>query len=145
MSRARRHLRQAIGSLLLLQTLQVFVESAALAWVYRGQIMPPYGFHPNQLYDFLSKLRYLLSDWLYWMPALPDRSASRFFRIVALAAKVRRSSSDWEYQAERRSPALWRMAGNLSSILPRRKDWIDWVDSHTTASEATRARPGSSL
>lgn len=71
MSRLRRHLVKAIGSLLLLQTLQVFLETAALAWVYVGQIMPPYSFYPTQLYNFLAKLRYLLSDWLFWMPELP--------------------------------------------------------------------------
>lgn len=71
MKRLRRHLLGAVGSLLLLQTVQVFLETGALAWVYQGQIMPPYGFYPTQLYDFLAKLRFGLDEWLHWMPPLP--------------------------------------------------------------------------
>jgi arylsulfatase A-like enzyme len=70
--RLSRHLRHAIGSLLLLATVQVFVETIALAWVYNGQIMPPYDFYPTQLYDFLAKLRFEFADWLVWMPPLPS-------------------------------------------------------------------------
>ncbi len=72
MKRIVRHFKYSICSLLLLATIQVFVETFALAWVFKGQIMPPYDFYPTQLYDFLAKLRFQFSEWLYWMPELPS-------------------------------------------------------------------------
>ena len=71
MNRLRSHLADAVGTLLVLGTFQVVTETIALAWVYRGQILPPYAFYPTQLYDFLAKLRYLLGDRIPQLPELP--------------------------------------------------------------------------
>jgi arylsulfatase A-like enzyme len=71
-SRLRSHLERSIGSLLLLETFQILFTTLALAFVYRGQVLPPYGFFPTQLYDFLAKLRWIGGDWLGWLPPLPD-------------------------------------------------------------------------
>ncbi|MFQ5478321.1 MAG: hypothetical protein ACE5E4_06865, partial [Candidatus Binatia bacterium] len=67
-----RHVRLSVGVLLALATVQVLVETGAFLWVWHGRALPPYGFFPNQLYDFLAKLRYFLDPVLGWMPALPD-------------------------------------------------------------------------
>jgi len=68
----RDHLRTGLASLLALAVVQATVESLALALVYRGQVLPPYGFFPNQLYDFLTKLRYAMDGYLAWLPGLPN-------------------------------------------------------------------------
>ncbi|HIF63436.1 MAG TPA: hypothetical protein EYG16_10050 [Deltaproteobacteria bacterium] len=72
MSGTRAHLRAGLGSLLALAVLQSLVESVALLLVYRDQVIPPYSFFANQLYDFLAKLRYAADGWLSWLPSLPN-------------------------------------------------------------------------
>lgn len=63
------------GALLLLTACTWFVELLALAFVWRGQVLPPYAFFPNQSYDFLAKIRWFASDLLSWAPGLPDHFA----------------------------------------------------------------------
>ncbi len=72
MDQLRRHVAASIGALLILATFQALLETAAVAWVFAGQILPPYGFFPTQLYDFLAKIRYFADPFLAWLPALPD-------------------------------------------------------------------------
>jgi arylsulfatase A-like enzyme len=88
MGRLRSHLAHALGTLLLLETIQVVTETIALAWVYRGQILPPYSFFPTQLYDFLAKLRYLIGDRIVWLPDLPESflPTAAFHHLAVFAA-----------------------------------------------------------
>ncbi len=68
----QRHLSAALASLLTLAVVQTALETLAIAWVYAGQIVPPYGFFPTQLYDFLAKIRHAGGPVLGFLPTLPD-------------------------------------------------------------------------
>jgi arylsulfatase A-like enzyme len=72
MNRFYIHVRRSVGALVLLETIQVVLTVVALAYVYREQVLPPYGFFPNQVYDFVAKLRYVTDPLLGWLPSLPD-------------------------------------------------------------------------
>ncbi len=76
-----RHLGAAVASAAVLAVVQAVVETGVLAWIYRGQNLPPYGFFPHQAYDFFLKLRFVLDGVLGWLPELPSH-----FRPPSLAA-----------------------------------------------------------
>ncbi len=73
MRQLRDHVFASTGALLLLAVIQVVLESASAALVYRGQVLPAYGFFPTQIYDFLAKIRFAARDHLQGMPDLPAR------------------------------------------------------------------------
>ncbi|HYC56336.1 MAG TPA: sulfatase [Candidatus Binatia bacterium] len=64
---------RCLGGLLLLAGVTWIVETIGLLLAYHGQIIPPYAFFPNQVYDFLAKLRWLANDVAWLAPPLPDR------------------------------------------------------------------------
>ena len=72
MKRIATHVSRAVGALLLVEAFQAVLGAVALALVYRGQVLPPYGFFPTQLYDFIAKLRFAVEPWLGFLPGLPD-------------------------------------------------------------------------
>ena len=73
MHRLREHLRASLVGILVLAGVQCLVQAAAVAWIYRGTVLPPYAFFATQLYDFFAKLRYYGDTALGWLPGLPDR------------------------------------------------------------------------
>ncbi|HYC01416.1 MAG TPA: sulfatase [Candidatus Limnocylindrales bacterium] len=75
---------RCLGGLLLLAGVTWIVETLALLAAYHGQIIPPYAFFPNQLYDFLAKLRWLANELPWLAPPLPDR-----FTGLGIGDKVR--------------------------------------------------------
>ena len=87
MTRLVAHLGRSITALVLVETVQVIATTLALAWVYAGQILPPYAFFPTQLYDYVAKLRFAADDLLGWLPALPDSfrptGASAHLAVIA--------------------------------------------------------------
>ena len=72
---------RCLGALLLLLACTWAVEIPALAFLWRGQSLPPYAFFPNQTYDFLAKIRWFGDAVLSWAPALPDRFVGPGFAI----------------------------------------------------------------
>lgn len=73
MKQLRDHVFASTGVLLLLAVIQVVLETAAAVLVYRGQVLPAYGFFPTQIYDFLAKIRFAARDHLEGLPELPAR------------------------------------------------------------------------
>ncbi|RMF21450.1 MAG: hypothetical protein D6760_09430, partial [Deltaproteobacteria bacterium] len=91
-----RHISAAAASAAVLAVVQAVVETGVLAWIYRGQNLPPYEFFPHQAYDFFLKLRFAFAGVLGWLPGLPAHfrppglgaHAAVFFDVLAPAVAV---------------------------------------------------------
>ena len=89
MTRLRDHVLASTAALLLLEAIQIVLETAAAALVFRGLILPPYGFFPTQIYDFVAKIRWSLAGPLGWLPELPaEFRAPSFADHCALIAQL---------------------------------------------------------
>jgi arylsulfatase A-like enzyme len=77
------HLRGALAAALALAIAQAVTGTVALLWVYRGQVLPPAGFFPTQVYDGFAKLGFAVGGALGWPPPLADH-----FRGIAWEAKL---------------------------------------------------------